>query len=99
MKSCQLFQKERQGILIPKMEKLTQVVSAFSENLVGIRHQEPQAPEPLKIRQNLVGSQLALKQKLVEVYLQQRTILENLKVQPNFKLVQQIDVHALEPIR
>ena len=70
MKSCQLFQKERQGILIPKMEKLTQVVSAFSENLVGIRRQEPQAPEPLKIRQNLVGSQLVLKQKLVEVYLQ-----------------------------
>ena len=51
------------------MEKLTQVVSAFSENLVGIRHQEPQAPKPLKIRQNLVGSQMVLKQKLVEVYL------------------------------
>ena len=81
------------------MEKLTQVVSAFSENLVGIRRQEPQKPEPLKIRQNLVGSQLALKQKLIEVYLQQRTILENLKIQPNFKLVQQIDVNAIEPIR
>ena len=99
MKSCQLFQKERQGILIPKMEKLTQVVSAFSENLAGIRSQEPQAPEPLKIRQNFVGSQLALKQKLVEVYFQQRTIIENLKIQPSFKLVQQIDVHAIEQIR